>query len=434
MYQDPFQQILLFIGVEPVFRMLHSDKNNLSLWAFTLLSIYSQYMTYYWFGLFTGLFALTGWTIKTYLTCGHYYNYYKNRTYGSSKLVVDESGAVLYLEADNSYDNGYEYGVILCEEIMFLIRRFKSIVKPKIPAYILMSIDNKLSKDIRDEITGMFDAIECMYPGKITYWDILTCQLIPEISRIGCTGYARYDKAGHVVFGRNLDWMPFSSAHYSIIVNYKKHGYSSLVVPGLVGCLTAWNSKYVLAMNVVGLERKLDYNLLPSTLFNKNLMIRAKTLESANNIAAECLPASPYHLTIVSRNNATCYSYYQGPDETTYKRELSGEKSMSILNWTYPDNNNGRFISNIRNEWIEAAENTLFEDESMSAVDSVIHVIKECQTFITMQSVLFRYTIDELNINIAIDNGYAVDKFAGLVNQPMYGEGGSGDVALEKEE
>ncbi len=409
MYEDPLWQVILYIGLAPLFRILHRDKNNVSLWALAIVSIVCQRYSSYGWGLCWGVLALTLLIFKMYLACGECIPQYKNvRRYNSSYLDNVNSQPTLHLNGKTPFDNGFEYGIIMCEEIIHLIRRFKTIVRPKVPAWALKNINNNLPATIRNEIRGMYEAIDSVYLNEVTYWDILMIQLVPELDNMACTCYAVYDENNQVIFGRNMDWLPFSSAQYSIVVNYKNHGYSSLVVPGLIGCVTAWNSQYVLAMNVVGGEQPpISGELMPSTLFNKNIMIQASTADQANALATDLMPNSSYHLTIADKTNVKSYSYYQGPDTTTHVRELFGNSSLSVLNWTYPDNDQGRYISQHRNMWIKRRESQKFAG---GPEEKIRKVLQDCQTFETMHSVIFNW--DEsgrIAIEIAIDNGFAAD-------------------------
>lgn len=401
-FEDPLWQLALYIGMNPVFRLLHADKHNLV--SFSLAGLGAVYLKYNpWTSLCLALFAGLIALLKHYLVCGPMQKVYlTDRYYNSSWLDTTGDVPILYLDGGDSFSNGFDYGIIMCEEIIHLICRFKTIVNPKVPVWFLKEVDNNLPKVIRSEIKGMYEAINSVYPGKLTYWDLLTIQMVPELDNMGCTCYATYNAEADVILGRNMDWLPFSSAQYSIIVNYCSHNYRSLVVPGLVGCVTAWTPNYALAMNVVGLERELDTQLLPSMLFNKTLVIQANTFALATKMASERHPMAPYHLTIANKDDVHTMSYYQGPGEDTYIRKLSDLNSnLSVLNWTYPNNDNGRYISQFRD--------IRTKDQTNRGIDHVKDILHQCQTFETMHSVIFDFTNGTLNVTIAIDNGFAAD-------------------------
>jgi len=402
MYKDPFWQVALYVGLNSLFRAMHADKrNNISL-LLGSLSYVCLLANRWCSSIVLGLVGLLILIVKHYLACGPMLNVYnQDRRYNNSLLFTQGPVPILYLNGASAFDNGFDYGIIMADEIVELINRFKMFVNLKLPAWMLKDINNHLPNGIRDEIKGMYEAIDSIYFGEITYWDLLAIQLIPELDNMGCTCYAKfYD--GNVILGRNMDWLSFSSAQYSIIVSYRNHNYKSLVVPGLIGCVTSWNNKFALAMNVVGLERGIDTTLLPSTLFNKMIMIQANTFDEAIAIANGKHPASPYHLTIANYNDVHSFSYYQGDHENTYVRKLSNQSNnLAVLNWTYPDNDDGRYISAHRNDKILSLE----EEKN----DSVVSVLKECQTFETMHSLIFNMSKKGMSVYIGIDNGFAAD-------------------------
>jgi hypothetical protein len=95
------------------------------------------------------------------------------------------------------------------------------------------------------------------------------------------------------------------------------------------------------------------------------------------------------------------FSYGQGDDEDTHIRKLSDtETNLVVLNWTYPNNDNGRYISQYRN--IRTA------DQTDKGATHVLNILRQCQTFETMHSLLFQFD-GGLSVDIAIDNGFAAD-------------------------
>lgn len=402
-FEDPLWQTALYVGLDPVFRLLHRDRDNVSLWCLGLLSVVCQFQTWYLWGLLWSLLAALGLLTKLYITCGPCVSpYTTRRQYRESYLDVDGDVPELVLNGKSAFDNGFEYGIIMCEEIIYLLNRFKRIVRPNVQAWVLKDINNSLPDNIRDEIRGMYEAIDSVYMNEVTYWDILMLQLIPELDSMGCTCYATKDSENNIIFGRNMDWLPFSSAQYSMIVNYKNHGYKSLAVPGLIGCVTAWNSQYALAMNVVGGDYQLDTESLPSTLLNKLVMITANSAKHAVELATDAQPAAPYHLTIASKEDVWSLAYGQGDDGDTHIRKLSdADTNLVVLNWTYPNNDNGRYISQYRN--------IRTMNQTDKGANHVVNILRQCQTFETMHSLLFRFD-SGLSVDIGIDNGFAADQ------------------------
>ena len=413
-FQDPLWQLILYVGMNPLFKLLHRDVYNISLWMLGFISYVCVWYKMYWVGLSLGLTVILFLLFKTYLSCGVCINpYTTERQYNNSYLNISTKIPVLFLHGLSSYDNGYEYGIIMCEEIVHLITRFKNIVRPKINARILKELNISIPLSFRDEILGMYEAINLTYPGKFTYWDILMIQLLPELDNMSCTCYATYDTDGNVILGRNMDWIPFSSAQYSIIISYGN--YHSLVVPGLIGCITAWKPNFALAMNVVGGEHQFNAKKLPSMLFNKSVMTYANTIEEADIFISNNQPATAYHLTIANKKNVFSYSFYQRENQKTYIRRMSNSnKTLTVLNWTYPSNDNGKYISKTRDEYIKYIKNK----NKIRDIKHVITVLQKCQTFETMHSLIFVF--GEIYIpHITIDNGFSADKLTDEVNFSM---------------
>lgn len=404
-FEDPLWQLTLYVGMNPMFRLMHADKHNVVSWLLGVLAASSLWRLAYWYALYAGTLGLFILIAKHYLVCGAMYNVYlTDRHYNNSTLdTSDPSVPTLYLNGATPFDNGFDYGIIMAEEIIHLVRRFKKIAGLKVPAWVLKDINNNLPDNIKSEIRGMYEAIDSVYFNTITYWDLLAIQLVPELDNLGCTCYATRSDNKKVILGRNMDWLPFSSAQYSIVVCYRNHNYKSLVVPGLIGCVTAWKDKFAIAMNVVGLERELDTKLLPSTLFNKMIMIQANTYEQATKLASDKHPASPYHLTIAGALDCSSFSYYQGEHENTHVRRMSEQsENFAVLNWTYPDCQHGRYISDYRNTRTRELKNTGY--------DHVVDILRQCQTFETMHTVVFDFSCGDLQVTIGIDNGFAADQ------------------------
>lgn len=404
-FEDPLWQLMLYVGMNPMFRLMHVDKHNVLSWLLGILSANSFWHSAYWNAVCFGTIGLFVLVVKHYLVCGAMYNVYlTDRHYNNSTLDTSSKVPTLYLNGATPFDNGFEYGIIMAEEIIHLVSRFKKIAGLKVSAWVLKDINNNLPDNIKSEIRGMYEAIDSIHFNAVTYWDLLAIQLIPELDNLGCTCYAAYnsDRQG-ILFGRNMDWLPFSSAQYSIVVCYRNHNYQSLVVPGLIGCVTAWKDKFAIAMNVVGLERELDTKLLPSTLFNKMIMIQANTYDEATKLANDKHPAGPYHLTIAGFLNCSSFSYYQGEHENTHVRHmLDQSENFAVLNWTYPDCQYGRYISDYRHTRTRKLKN--------SGYDHVRDILRRCQTFETMHSVIFDFSQENLQVNIGIDNGFAADQ------------------------
>jgi hypothetical protein len=390
-YIDPLYETFLFRTMNPMFRMMHSDIHNVFSIVCYLLAIWCDT----WARLGFGLLGLAVLAVKHYLICGPCIPVYTtNRVYGSSTLTIDEGIATLCLNEDTYYENGVAQGYILCEEIIFMINRFKLIVRPRLPAWFMKNIIDGMESHIANEMRGIYDIIKEKDP-TISFDDLVLLQLAPDLGYMACTCYAVREN-GQIVFGRNMDWIPFSSAQYSLIVRYVRGGFSSLTVPGLIGCVTAWRDNYILAMNVVGSNKKYDLLGTPSTLLNRRVIHNGDTYEMAIYCATEpAKPAVAYHLTIANKKMVKCVSFRQTPDDKPYVRSFTDDmECFTTLNWSYPDNQMGRYISAYRNT-------------KTISKRPVKDVLCDCQTFETAHSLIMNYNTNDLTISI--DNGYAAD-------------------------
>lgn len=77
-------------------------------------------------------------------------------------------------------------------------------------------------------------------------------------------------------------------------------------------------------------------------------------------------------------------------------------ENFTVLNWTYPDCQYGRYISDYRHIRTRELKNTGY--------DHVVDILKQCQTFETMHSVVFDFSREDLQVTIGIDNGFAADQ------------------------
>lgn len=171
-FEDPLWQLTLYIDMNPMFRLMHTDKHNILSWLLGILAANSFWHLVYWHAVCAGTLGLFILRVKHYLVCGAMYNVYPtDRHYNNSTLdTSDPSVPTLYLNRATPFDNGFEYGIIMADEIIHLIRRFKKIAGLKVPAWVLKDINNNLPDSIKSEIRGMYEAIDSVYSDTITYW------------------------------------------------------------------------------------------------------------------------------------------------------------------------------------------------------------------------------------------------------------------------
>lgn len=407
MQSDPLWQKILFLWMNPIYRVLHADKYNLivlMLWTSSGIAVHLHHCGA---GMLCGTFAIFIWLIKRYLICGPKFEVYRGvRRCDNSYLTPDRyRNAVLVLNEPNSYRNGYAYGEILADEIVHLVRRYMNIARPKCSPEMMIQVRKNMPTKIWNELEGMRDAIDKKYPGKISFDELIMLQMVPELTGLGCTVYGMRDNRRQIIFGRNMDWLPFSSAQYTVEISYAREGYTSLCLPGMVGCVTGVrnNNNYVLAMNVTGGKYYKHFDRMPSMIYNRHLMQTCGTFTRAVQFMSDILPMSAYHLTITDYNTMHCYSYYQNAGETCIRTlgDNPGDK-LVVLNCSYPEMSNGRFVSNYRNE---ACKQNPSSYQSREVITHVIDTLRRCQSVETVHSGI----CDVSSFYFVADNGYAAD-------------------------
>lgn len=232
--------------------------------------------------------------------------YKVNRYHNKSFFGVTDGTRKLHLNGNNSFENGFDHGILLAEEIMDNINLFKKRANIKIPAWKLNDINKNLHINIRSELKGLTSAINSMYPGKVTYWDLLGFQLFTEFECFECITYAAKNKNDKVIFGHSINW-PVNYDIEPICIKYQN--YTSMSIPGFIGCITAHKDYFALATNFDMPKQEPNNRFLPNSLFNKNIMICANTFDEAIKIASNNKPRNSCYLTIADYKDVYSFKY-----------------------------------------------------------------------------------------------------------------------------
>ena len=106
--------------------------------------------------------------------------------------------------------------MLVGDAIVHLIKRYRFFVRPAISDHDLNQMYRSMPKGIRHELCGLHKALtDSGY--NVPFLHLLELQLIPEISNAACTCIVSTDNGGNIIFGRNMDWLPFSSAQYTLV-------------------------------------------------------------------------------------------------------------------------------------------------------------------------------------------------------------------------
>lgn len=331
-----------------------------------------------------------------------------DRTYGKSVLLYNGSNVpTVYLREDNSYQNGYSYGMLI-RDMAIKINYSTTRLFGKLSETSYLQIINILDNNLIAEFNGLYDAMKTYIPN-LTKIELMSLQCVPELGNMSCTCYSMYESKNNnsnVIFGRNVDWPSIGYGYLTIKVDYNK--YVNLVIPGMIGCITGWRNKYILAINTVDAKYyDIHENRLPMALYNRTILQNFDLLGDIKSfIERTGGPMQACHLTIASNLESMCFSFYQNNGKT-YIRSLSGNQSMETLNWSYPDKNHPRFISNYRHSMIKNIEN----NNSSNNIQKMIDILTSCQSVITVNSILAHWEDDNLHVEVHAGNNFAADKW-----------------------
>jgi hypothetical protein len=212
------------------------------------------------------------------------------------------------------------------------------------------------------------------------------------------------------ILGRNMDWIPFAEAQNSIVIEYPQKKFKMLSAPGMIGCVTGWTTKMVIAMNVMPNPSGFhNPNGLPSVFFNRSFLedFNYASVSQVKQIIAQkqLQPRTPFHFTCADEFEICSYAFFQGSDMSHLTQE-----NQSL---TFVVNKNGfgdgSFISNHRLHKLHNQTSNLMSESNTEK--KVINALGDCQSFETVQACSFDLKAKE--VKIAIGNGWASEKLKG---------------------
>ncbi len=382
--------------------------------------------------------VLATWVFLNYFTCQAHpmsEHVFQEKEFGCGKLYYDGYVPILELGGDNSYEWGMAHGYLLGEHIYKLRSNFELIIHTllRVPRAQdlpqLLETVKPYSEDFLLEMRGIAEgynqwAQETGTTTSMTVDDVLLLHLIADskhfhpkelaqvesLAAYACTGILAREEDGRVVFGRNMDWLPFGQAGASsFVIKWKEEGTRALTIPGMIGVVTGWNTHGVsLAMNVCpGKTEKVEG--MPAVLYNRDLL---RVVSDVHNVMAYISaerPLGPYHLIVAHKVDACCISFFQGENPRHHIRILENEP-LFVVNWCYPECRGGSFASPERTELLEryfqgAKEEIGDRPETTKLVQNALGLSPLVNSAITMHSLVFNHRKGQ--IELSWDNGFA---------------------------
>lgn len=379
------------------------------------------------------------WVFLNYFTCQAHpmsEHVFQEKQWGCGKLYYQGNVPILELGGDSPFAWGEAHGYLLGKHIYKLRSNFELIIHTLLGVPRARNLPQLLetvkpySEDFLQEMRGIAAgytqwALDTDTATSMSVDDVLLLHLIADskhfhpkelaqverLAAYACTGILARDVDGRVVFGRNMDWMPFGQAGASsFVIKWKEEGTRALTIPGMIGVITGWNTAGVcLAMNVCpGATEKVEGT--PAVLYNRRLL---KSVTAVDNVMAYISaerPLGPYHLIVAHKTDACCISFFQGENRRHHIRilpELPNEV-LFVVNWCYPECQGGSFASPERTElltrYFQGAKEEIGENSEMvKLVKNALGLSPLVNSAITMHSLVFR----KGQIELSWDNGFA---------------------------
>jgi predicted choloylglycine hydrolase len=385
------------------------------------------------------LASIASWLFLTYGTCARHEiteHAYQEAQWRGSRLYYRGHVPILEFDAANTpYDSGFAHGYLLGQHIHQLRSNFEWIMhsirgEPRAAEVSewLEAFRRTIPEDYLEEMRGLTEgyalwATQSGIESAITIEDLILFHLVPDSQhfRLGrdavglatpaCTGILCRDTDQSVIFGRNMDWLPFGDGGgKSLIFVWKNKNVALLGLPGMIGVVTGWNRDGVcLAMNVCPGQTN-ELRGLPAVFYNRMILENAHSVQDVRDITDGVGPLGAYHLTVADRvGDAACFSFYQDEGEAHHVRNLQNEP-VFVVNWRYPECDGGTFDScgrtRLLTEYFGQADQELGQDlERRKLVENALRISPRVNSWITLHSLLFLPSQDE--VHASWDNGFA---------------------------
>ncbi len=387
--------------------------------------------------------ALGSWLCQKYLTSSHHpmtEHAYQEGSCEAGRLYYRGDLPILELNTQEPVKAGEAHGYLLGSAIHELkshldLVRHTVLREPRACELrdILNEVREKIPQEYIDEMEGVANgynrwAQEAGKTARLTLDDVVLMHLIPDskhfhpkqvkshqnelLGAMACTSLLQRGTSDEgVIFGRNMDWIPFGDGGgKSLLIVWKPENVAALGVPGMIGVITGWNQKRLtLAMNVSPGETT-EVRGLPAILYNRLVLSEASTVAEAKNLMERVRPLGPYHMTIAdAEEEAAAISFYQDADGKDFTRSLEDDQYLPVLNWCYPACEGGYFNSSGRdkllNQYMKGAKERVDHIEGRKLINNALAIAPLVNSRITMHSLVMLPKADEVELNW--DNGFA---------------------------
>lgn len=336
------------------------------------------------------------------------YNYNESISNLNYKFEIIENNIKLIELTGSNYQKGYSHGLLLEEDIKFVIKELKKIInnEPFYKNIINNIILNRTLKNYMsyipqkylEEIKGISDA------ANVDFRDVLLLNVYDDIYNVfGCTNFANWDN-DNLIHGRNLDYLyPELMWNNSIILYFKNEDYNdfiSVTWPGLIGVLTGVNEKGLSLGSMTSKSPNQSKNRIPTGFLYRKILENAKNIKNTQIILNENKPSIGNNLLISSKNDGFAVVF----EIDSNNIELLDNKNNYIAaanHFTVLENNDPPLNSSIYR--LEAANRILRNDFFENNISNFI--------YLTRNSHIDRQIVNDLKIQTnvaAIANKYTV--------------------------
>lgn len=364
------------------------------------------------------------------------------QSFGESRLYYRGDAPILELAGNDPCHWGQAHGYILGKEIYQLKSNFDLVLSPVLPSAsrlptVFAEVKKSIPKEYLTELEGITEgynrwASENKVKDRLTVDDLIRIHLVPDSKHFhvkkmekslkslipsglreaasgACTTMLYKDSQKEIIFGRNMDWLPFGEGGAkSLVIVWKEKGIASLNTPGLIGAITGWNRHNLsLAINVCPGHTD-TVRGMPAAFYNRMILETTKSTSEAIGQTKKIRPLGPYHLTVAdSRGEGSCISFYNNEDGTDCVRNATPDTPLTVLNWRYPEEQGGYFNSAKRNRLL----NTYFEEARGKGLDShrLVANAMKLQPFVNSWILMHSLTLrpQEQQVSLCVGNGYA---------------------------
>ena len=226
---------------------------------------------------------------------------------GYRTLITDSGRDIsLCVVKGTPYEMGRSLGELMKSETRNLATRFLGSAQLTGPEYSDASLDKvwaatapNISKNFRDELRGLADG------SGVPLKTLQRVHVIPLVAKYSCSSLCAWGKAtanGNLYLTRNLDWEMNLRAHdYPCIVLYlpaRGIPHVNMSFAGFIGCNTGMNAAGIALAemgNAGDKDKPFDYTGYHFTMFFRDILYSAKTLDQALDILKQTKRIKKYH-------------------------------------------------------------------------------------------------------------------------------------------